>query len=169
MNTKKLLVLYHSESGNTKAMAHLIAQGARQTKSIIVDVKSIEQAGDKDILGCDGLAVGCPTNLGTLSWRMKKFWDDNSRTLWGKIDGKIACAFSSAASYGGGGELACFSLISLLINYGFLVFGVTDFASSKLSPHYGAISAGSPDLAAEQTACLLMGQRLAQWVGGNSL
>lgn len=164
---KKILILYHSNSGNTKAMAQLIANGAGASKQAEIKIKSIEQASDDDIFWCDGLAVGCPTNLGTLSWPMKKFWDDHSRNLWGKIDGKIACAFSSAATYGGGSELTCFSLISLLLNYGFLVFGVTEFASRRFSPHYGAISAGYPEETPEQNACLLLGQKLAQWVLNN--
>ncbi|HVV68805.1 MAG TPA: flavodoxin family protein [Gammaproteobacteria bacterium] len=163
----KILVLYHSNSGNTATMAQLVARGAQYHEQVEVREKSIDQANDADILWCDGLAVGCPTNLGTLSWPMKKFWDDRSRTLWGKVDGKIACAFSSAGSYGGGAELTCFSLTSLLINYGFLVFGVTEFTGRRFSPHYGAICAGSPEQTQEQNACLLLGQQLAQWAGRN--
>ena len=41
------------------------------------------------------VAVGSPTNMGVLSWRMKKFWDEEMGPHWMKIDGKIACAFSS--------------------------------------------------------------------------
>ncbi len=158
-----ILILYHSNSGNTAKMATLVAAGA-QAAHATVRLKSIDQATDEDIFWCHGLAVGCPTNLGTLSWPMKKFWDDHSRTLWGKVDGKIACAFSSSATYGGGSELACFSLISLLINYGFLVFGVTDFTGTRFSPHYGAVSAGPPVNTEEKNSCLLLGQRLTQWV-----
>ena len=69
-----------------------------------------------------------------------QFWDDLSRELWGKIDGKIATVFSSSGGYGGGSEIACLNMLSILINYGFLVFGVTDYAAPKFSPHYGAIS-----------------------------
>lgn len=159
----KILVLYHSNSGNTAEMARLVAAGA-QAGGAQVRVKSVDQAQDEDILWCDGLAVGCPTNLGALSWRMKKFWDDHSTTLWGKIDGKIACAFSSSGSYGGGAELACFSLLSVLLNYGFLVFGVTDYVGRRFSPHYGATVAGTPEKTEEKNACLLLGQRLTQWV-----
>ncbi len=33
--------------------------------------------------------------MGVLSWKMKKFWDETCNDLWGKIDGKVGCAFSS--------------------------------------------------------------------------
>ncbi len=160
----KLLVLYQSNSGRTAAMANLVAQGAKRISPIEIRIRSIDEANDEDILWCDGIAVGSPTNLGAVSWQMKKFWDDRSRTLWGKIDGKIACAFSSAGSYGGGAEITCLNILTMLINYGFLVFGVTDYAGAKFSPHYGAISATYPESNAEQEACLLLGQRLAQWL-----
>jgi NAD(P)H dehydrogenase (quinone) len=40
----------------------------------------------------------------------------------------------------GGTELACQSLLTVLINFGFLVFGVTDYASKLTTAHYGAIA-----------------------------
>lgn len=86
-----------------------------------------------------------------------------SRNLWGKVDSKIACTFSSSAGYGGGSEIACLNMLTVLMNYGFLVFGVADFSGEKFSPHYGAISAGNPSGVAEQESCFLLGQRLAQW------
>ena len=47
------------------------------------------------MLWADGLAVGTPTNLGGISWRMKKFWDDWAADNWNKVDGKMCCTFSS--------------------------------------------------------------------------
>lgn len=159
----RILVLYQSNTQRTKAMATLVAKGAMRISGTQVKLKSIEEATGEDILWCDALAAGTPTNLGAISWKMKKFWDDISQNLWGKIDGKIACAFSSSGSYGGGSEIACLNMLAILINYGFLVFGVTDYTDRRFSPHYGAISAGEPESPAEKEACLRLGQRLAEW------
>lgn len=161
----KIFVLYDSNTGRTEAMAHLVAEGIKRIPNTEVRLKSIAEATGDDLLWCDALAVGTPTNLGAISWKMKKFWDDLSGSLWGKIDGKIACAFSSASSYGGGSEIACLNMLIILINYGFLVFGVTDHVTPRFSPHYGAISAGFPTDPGEQEACLRLGQRLAEWTG----
>lgn len=158
-----ILVLYHSNTGKTKAMADLVVQGVNRIKGVEVRLKSIEEAVEDDLFWCDALAVGTPTNLGAISWKMKKFWDDMSSRLWSKIDGKIACAFSSSSSYGGGSEIACMNMLAILINYGFLVFGVTEHVAHRFSPHYGAVSAGFPEGLAEQEACLMLGQRLAEW------
>ncbi len=162
--SKKILVLYHSNSGRTAHMATLVANGAKKIANTEIRLKSIEEAQEADIMWCDGIAVGSPTNLVAISWKMKKFWDDISRNLWGRIDGKIACAFSSSGSYGGGSEITCLNILSIMINYGFLVFGVTDYTGPKFSPHYGAISAGHPESEFEKESCLRLGERLAQWV-----
>ncbi len=159
----KILVLYHSNSGRTQKMASFIKEGARTIGQHEIKILSVDEATDKDIVWSDALAVGTPTNLGAVSWKMKKFWDDISPKLWGKIDGKIATVFSASAGYGGGNEIACLNMLSILINYGFLVFGVTDYAAADFSPHYGAISATNPEGYAEKAACILLGKRLAQW------
>lgn len=56
------------------------------------------------------------------------------------------------------------TLMSILINYGFLVFGLTDYTGVKFSAHYGAIAAGPPTTEREMEACRRLGLRLAEWV-----
>ncbi|MCU7497571.1 MAG: flavodoxin family protein, partial [Ignavibacteria bacterium] len=129
-----------------------------------VRLKAVEEAKAEDILWCDGIAVGTPTQLGLISWKMKRFWDDMESELWGKIDGKIGCAFSSSGGWGGGGEISCLSALIMLLNYGFLVFGVTDYVEDKFTLHYGAVTAGEPRLEREINACRKLGQRLSDWV-----
>ncbi len=55
------------------------------------------------------------------------------------------------------------ALMSILINYGFLVFGLTDYTGVKFSAHYGAIAAGPPAEERMQEACRRLGLRLAEW------
>jgi len=159
----RILVLYDSQTGNVAKMAALVGEGASRIPETEVRVLSIEEAKGSDVVWCDGLAVGSPTNMGILSWRMKKFWDEEMGPHWMEIDGKIACAFSSAGGWGGGMELACQSILTVLMNFGFLVFGVTDYASKMLTLHYGAVVAKAPRAEEDQEACRILGQRLAEW------
>lgn len=160
----KVLVLYHSASGNTQKMANLVAEGSKQIPDIEVRIREVDAATPDDIYWCDGLAVGSPTNMGILSWKMKRFWDEAMFHHWGKVDGKVACAFSSSGGWGGGAEIACQSLQMVLMNFGFLVFGVTDYAGKMNTCHYGAIAAREPRDAGVKDACRLLGRRLAEWV-----
>ena len=91
----KVLVLYYSKEGNTKKMAAYVAAGAEDVPETEIRLKSIDEASREDLLWCDGLALGAPTNLGTVPWKMKKFWDEEVTPVWMQIDGKIGCAFSS--------------------------------------------------------------------------
>ena len=159
----KILVLYDSKSGNVAQMAALVAEGAGTVPDTEVRVRHIDEASAADVVWCDGLAVGSPTNMGLLSWKMKRFWDDIMNPVWMEVDGKIACAFSSAGGWGGGMELACQSLLTVLINFGFLVFGVTDYAGRKTTLHYGAVGAKAPREADIQESCRILGRRLAEW------
>ena len=126
-------------------------------------MRSVDEAAAADVLWCDGLAVGSPTNMGLLSWKMKRFWDDTMREHWMAVDGKIGCAFSSSGGWGGGTELACQSILTVLLNYGFLVFGVTDYVGKLTTLHYGAITARQPRSEDSQAACRMLGTRLAEW------
>ena len=60
-------------------------------------------------------------------------------------------------------ELACQSVLTVLVNFGFLVFGVTDYASRDVTLHYGAVSAKGPADEPAKEACRLLGHRLAAW------
>ncbi len=160
----KILVLFDSKSGNTARMADLVAEGVQRIAGMEVRMRKVSDASADDVVWCDGLAVGSPTNMGVLSWRMKQFWDDVMISHWMKVDGKIACAFSSSGGWGGGNEMACQSLLTVLMNFGFLVFGVTDYAGKITTAHYGAVAAREPRDDEVKEACRLLGQRLAEWV-----
>ena len=159
-----LLVLYNSETGNTKKMAKYVSEGAKMVPGIEVRLLSVDKASKEDVLWCDGVAVGSPTNMGIMSWKMKQFWDKEMWELWSKIDGKIGCAFSSSGGWGGGSELTCQSILSVLMNFGFLVFGIPDYVADQFTLHYGAVVSGEPRLDREIAACKKLGERLAQWV-----
>jgi len=160
----RILVLYDSATGNTAKMARHVAEGARSVPRTEVRLKSVEEAGVEDIRWADGIAAGSPTNFGTVSWKMKRFWDEVPKEEWLKIDGKIACAFSSSGGWGGGTELTCMTLLTILMNYGFLVFGVTDYSGKLKTLHYGAVVAREPRAAEDVRSCRLLGRRLAEWV-----
>jgi NAD(P)H dehydrogenase (quinone) len=159
----KILVLYDSKTGNVARMAELVAEGARRIADTEVRLLSVDDAKAEDVVWCDGIAVGSPTNMGVLSWKMKRFWDETMAEHWMQIDGRIGCAFSSAGGWGGGMELACQSILTVLMNFGFLVFGVTDYVARGLTLHYGAVTAKEPRSEESKDACRLLGQRLAEW------
>jgi NAD(P)H dehydrogenase (quinone) len=159
-----ILVQYYSKTGHTKQMAELVAMGAGSIEGIEVRLKTVAESSLDDLFWMDGIALGAPTHLGSIPWELKKFWDTASDHVWGEIDGKFGCAFSSAGGLGGGPELTCLGLLTILMNYGILTFGVTDYVAPLRTLHYGAAIPGAPRTQAEKDICERLGRRLAEWV-----
>ena len=160
----RILVLYHTEDGHTKLMADLVVEGAGSVADTEVRLRSIDEATDDDLVWCDGMAVGAPTYLGTVSWQMKRFWDEKVDALWPRIEGKLGCAFSSSGGLAGGGEIACLTILTMLMNYGMFTFGIPDYVGPGRTLHYGAVCAGRPRDEADREACRRLGRRLTEWV-----
>ncbi len=144
-------------------MAQLVSEGASSVPNMEVRMKFTGEASREDVIWCEGLALGAPTYLGTVPAEMKKFWEDLLPD-WQNLDGRIGCAFSSEGGWGGGAELNCQALMTIMMNFGFLVFGVTDYSGPQFTAHYGATQAGDPRLEKEQESCRRLGRRLAEWV-----
>jgi NAD(P)H dehydrogenase (quinone) len=161
----RILVLYYSEEGRTRQMAEHVAAGAAELPGTDVRLRDVTDDPVQDVVWCDGMALGAPTHMGSIPWRMKQFWDEALRDHWMQIDGKIGCAFSSEGGYGGGAELNCLALQVVMMNYGMMVFGVTDYVAEKFTLHYGATVALAPRQQREIDVCLRLGRRLAEWVG----
>lgn len=56
---KKLNIIFWSGSGNTEAMANLIAEGAKEN-GLEVKLLNVSDASTLDVEGCDVLALGSP-------------------------------------------------------------------------------------------------------------
>jgi NAD(P)H dehydrogenase (quinone) len=160
----RILVLYFSQGGHTKMMADLVAEGAAGVPDTEVHLKSVNEATADDLVWCDGVAVGSPTQMGTIAWEMKQWWDVTVQPLWPKTEGKMGCAFTSSGGQAGGDELTCLALQIVLMNYGLLVFGIPDYVAPGQTLHYGAICAGRPRNDGEREACRRLGRRLTEWV-----
>lgn len=164
-DSSTVLVLYTSREGNTEAMSRYVEQGALEVPGTEVRRLRASEAALDDLLWAEGVACGSPTNMGTVSWEMKRWWDEVAMDAWSRIDGKIGCAFSSEGGYGGGAELTCQALMTVMQNYGMLTFGVTDYVAPGFTLHYGATVARAPREERDQASCRRLGRRLAEWVG----
>ena len=81
---------------------------------------------------------------------------------WGKLGPKVAVAFTSSGGLGGGNEITLMSLISVILNFGLITFGVPDYVSENVTLHYGAVSIKEPGVI-ELEACKLLGRRLVEY------
>jgi multimeric flavodoxin WrbA len=72
---KNLLIVYHSQSGNTQALARAVAEGSDQESEANIRLKTAFKADLDDLLWAHGLLFGTPENFGTMSGALKDFFD----------------------------------------------------------------------------------------------
>ena len=101
---KHLLVVYHSQTGHTEAMARAVVRGARhpEVDGVEVQFRRAVDAGLADLLRADAVAFGTPENFGQLSGGMKDFLDRTYYPAQGKIEGLAYAVFISAGNDGRG-------------------------------------------------------------------
>jgi flavodoxin len=98
----KILIVYHSQTGNTERMAKAVAEGAAGIEGAQVVLKRAGDATLQDLLDCQGLAVGTPENFGTMSGMIKDFFDRTFYPAQGKVFRKPYVVFISAGNDGTG-------------------------------------------------------------------
>ena len=99
----KVLVTFHSQSGNTQIAAEAVAQGARAVPGTEVVVKEALKAGEADLLSCDALAVGTPDYFSYMAGGLKDFFDRTFYPTQGRVADKPCGIF---VTHGGGGKAA---------------------------------------------------------------
>ena len=71
----KILVIYHSQAGHTQRMAESVAKGAACIEGVTVALKRASEVNLRDLLECDGLAIGSPEYFGYMAGMVKDFFD----------------------------------------------------------------------------------------------
>ena len=94
----KLLIVYHTMTGGSRAMAKAAEHGARSECEVVF--KPAGEAGPDDLLGSDGYIFCGPENLAALSGVMKDFFDRSYYPVLGRIEGRPYAHMICAGSDG---------------------------------------------------------------------
>jgi flavorubredoxin len=96
----KVLIVYCSLTGNTKAAAEAIAEGAKAAGAQVM-IKEGTAAQPNDLLECDVVALGSYDAFSLMGGGLKDFLDRAYYPTQGKVTDKPYAAF---LSHGGGGR-----------------------------------------------------------------
>jgi len=99
---KRLLIIHHTQSGNTGRMAEAVLRGARRVAETETVLKRAGEAMLEDLLDCHGLLIGTPENFGTMAGMVKDFFDRTYYPAEGKTVGLPYAVFVSAGNDGSG-------------------------------------------------------------------
>jgi len=151
-----VLVMYHSRTGKTRALAEEVARGVEEVEGVACSLKPAAEVSAEDFIAAAGIVAGSPVYFGTMAAELKAVFD-RLITVRKKMAGKVGAAFATSAHPSGGKETTIISILQALLIYGMIVVGDPLDASG----HYGAASCGSPDDEALLTARKL-GKRVAE-------
>ena len=96
------MIVYHTQTGHTRAMARAVFRGARRVPEVQTRLKMALRAELNDLLWADGLLLGTPENFGYMSGALKNFLDRTYYPAQGKISGLPYAVFISAGNDGTG-------------------------------------------------------------------
>jgi NAD(P)H dehydrogenase (quinone) len=123
----RILIAYHSRTGNTEKMAGAVREGAASVAGVEIVLRKVADATADDIVKADGIVLGTPVEWGNLSAEAKRFLDRVGEAL-GKAgvtygEGRTAAVFCTAGSPSNGQEMARMSAIAAFLAMRFVIVG----------------------------------------------
>ena len=131
----KVLVAYHSLSGNTERMAEAVVEGAKSLPGTRVVLKRVGQVTAEDLFSSDALIIGSPVYWSNMSGEVKIFFD-NWQFKFGvfpefKMKNKIGAAFATGGQVSSGKEVTMLTILAAMLgNQMIVVSGGGAFGAS---------------------------------------
>ena len=104
MTPKTLLIIWHSRTGGSEALARAAARGASATSEVRLDLRRADDTDAAALLVADAYLFVAPENLASLSGTMKDMFDRNYYAVLGRIEGRPYATVICAGSDGTGAQ-----------------------------------------------------------------
>jgi NAD(P)H dehydrogenase (quinone) len=131
----KVLVTYHSLSGNTERMAEAVVEGVRSVQGTLAVLKRVGQVTAEDLFSSDAVIVGSPVYWSNMSGEVKTFFD-NWQFKFGvfpefKMKNKVGAAFATGGQISSGKEITMLTILAAMLgNQMIVVSGGGAFGAS---------------------------------------
>lgn len=151
----KVLVMYHSRTGNTEKLAEAVARGVEE-EGVECILKRVEEVTREDFLEADAVVAGSPVYFGSMSSELKRVFDEFV-DIREQMEDKIGAAFTTSGDESGGKETTILSILQAMLIYGMIIVG----DPMEATGHYGVACKGKPKDRDLENARLL-GRRVAR-------
>ena len=131
----KVLVAYHSLSGNTERLAEAVVDGVKSIPGTEALLKRVGQVTADDLFSSDAVVVGSPVYWSNMSGEVKTFFD-NWQFKFGvfsefKMKNKIGAAFATGGQVSSGKEVTMLTILAAMLgNHMIIVSGGGAFGAS---------------------------------------
>lgn len=162
----RILISYHSDTGNTEKLAKAVRKGAASVAGVEVTLKKTSEVKDEEIVHADGIALGTPVHWSNLSAESKRFLDRVGGTLWKAKtngDGRTAGVFCTGGAVSMGKDVARLSVLSAFLTMRFMIVGGVDadgFGTLGPQATTGSVDPGVSDK--EEEEARQFGERFAR-------
>jgi NAD(P)H dehydrogenase (quinone) len=131
----KVLVTYHSLSGNTERMAEAVVDGVKNVPGAAALLKRVGKVTADDLFSADAVVVGSPVYWANMSGEVKTFFD-NWQFKFGvfpeyKMKNKVGAAFAAGGQVSSGKEVTMLTILAAMLeNKMIIVSGGGAFGAS---------------------------------------
>ncbi|MBI4651917.1 NAD(P)H:quinone oxidoreductase, partial [Candidatus Desantisbacteria bacterium] len=163
----KILIVFYSMYGHIYRMAEAVAEGVKEVKGAIPELRRAPETLSKELLEkmgaiesqkkfahipvctvdelsqADAIIFGTPTRYGNMCGQMRQFLDATGQ-LWvkGALVGKAGSVFTSSATQHGGQESTILSFHITLLHHGMVIVGLPYAFQGQM--RIDEITGGSP-------------------------
>ncbi len=123
-----VLIVYHSETGNTRTMAEAVYQGALKAGDVNVVLKTVDEVETRDLLEADAIIVGSPVYNANVTPQISAFissWPFEDQPL----RDKLGAAFVTAGGISAGEEITQMNILQSMLIFGMIVMGGPDWST----------------------------------------
>ncbi len=162
----RILISYHSDTGNTEKVAQSVRKGAASVSGVAVTLKKAAEVKDDEIIQYDGIVFGAPVQWANVAADGKRFLDRVAAAFWAAKmtgDGRTAGVFCTGGAVASGKDLARLSMIAEFLAMRFAIIGGVDadgFGTLGPQATTGPGSAGVNEAAQEEAR--MFGERFAR-------
>ena len=158
----KVLVAYHSQSGNTERMAEAVAEGTKSVPGTIVVLKRVGQVTADDLFSADAIVVGSPVYWSNMSGEVKTFFD-NWQFKFGvfpefKMKNKVGAAFATGGQISSGKEVTMLTILAAMLGNQMIVVSAGGAFGASATTEGDSPGIDEKELADAQS----LGQRVAE-------
>lgn len=158
----KVLVAYHSLSGNTERMAEAVVEGAKGLPGTDVVLKRVGQVTADDLFSSDAIIVGSPVYWSNMSGEVKTFFD-NWQFKFGvfpefRMKNKIGAAFATGGQISSGKEVTMLTILAAMLGNQMIVVGGGGAFGASATTEGDSLGIDNKELADAQS----LGRRVAE-------
>lgn len=126
---KRLLIVYHSQSGRNAQLAYHAAAAAVGEAGVELRLRRDAEASCRDVQWADGVVFFVPENFGALAGGMKDFFD---RIFYPALEHQICCSYAIYIHTGNDGSQALAQLQRILSALPFREVSAPVFSKGEL-------------------------------------